>query len=42
MEVIRDAVGFKIKALAGFEVWLVPIILSTLVFIKKCKKRMMK
>ena len=40
LESIRDAVGFKVKALAGFEIWLVPIIFSTLIFIIKYKKRM--
>lgn len=42
LEVIRDAVGFKIKALAGFEAWLVPIIFSTIIFAIKYKKRTRK
>ncbi len=40
LEVIRDAVGFKMKALAGFEIWLVPIIFSAIVFTIKYKKKM--
>lgn len=42
LESIRDAVGFKMKALAGFEIWLVPIIFSAIVFTIKYKKRMRK
>ncbi|MCE7743945.1 MAG: hypothetical protein GPJ52_02295 [Candidatus Heimdallarchaeota archaeon] len=42
LEVIRDAVGFKMKALAGFEIWLVPIIFSATVFTIKYKKKMRK
>ncbi|NHJ33225.1 MAG: DJ-1/PfpI family protein [Asgard group archaeon] len=40
MEVIRNAVGFKIKAIAGFEIWLIPIIFTTLVFVIKQRKKM--
>lgn len=38
LESIRDAVGFKLKALPGFELWIIPIIFPFIFLLRKVKK----